>query len=54
MTLAMEDNGKEIRLGANDSLLKDAYDATWLMDNANHRLPDGNCEAEGTFLVQVR
>jgi len=34
MTLAMEDNGKEIRLGANDSLLKDAYDATWLMDNA--------------------
>jgi len=32
--LAMEDNGKEIRLGANDSLLKDAYDATWLMDNA--------------------
>src|SRR5258707_12349465 len=34
MTLALEDNGKEIRLGANDSLLKDAYDATWLMDNA--------------------
>jgi dipeptidyl aminopeptidase/acylaminoacyl peptidase len=34
MTLAMEDNGKEIRLGANDSLLKDAYDASWLMDNS--------------------
>jgi hypothetical protein len=34
MTLAMEDNGKEIHLSANDSLLKDAYDATWLMDNA--------------------
>jgi WD40-like Beta Propeller Repeat len=34
MTLAMEDNGKEVHLGANDSLLKDAYDATWLMDNA--------------------
>ena len=34
MTLALEDNGKEIHLGANDSLLKDAYDATWLVDNA--------------------
>jgi dipeptidyl aminopeptidase/acylaminoacyl peptidase len=34
MTLAMEDNGKEIHLAANDNLLKDAYDATWLMDNA--------------------
>jgi hypothetical protein len=34
MTLALEDNGKEIHLGADDSLLKDAYDATWLMDNA--------------------
>jgi hypothetical protein len=34
MTLAMEDNGKEIRLSGNDSLLKDAYDASWLMDNA--------------------
>src|SRR5258705_12134868 len=34
MTLAMEDNGKEIRLGANDSLLKDAYEASWLVDNA--------------------
>ncbi len=27
MTLALEDNGKEIHLGANDSLLKDAADA---------------------------
>jgi hypothetical protein len=34
MTLALEDNGKEIRLGGNDSLLKDAYDASWLIDNA--------------------
>jgi dipeptidyl aminopeptidase/acylaminoacyl peptidase len=34
MTLALEDNGKEIHLGANDSLLKDAYEAIWLVDNA--------------------
>jgi hypothetical protein len=34
MTLALEDNGKEIHLTATDNLLKDAYDATWLMDNA--------------------
>jgi dipeptidyl aminopeptidase/acylaminoacyl peptidase len=34
MTLALEDNGKEIRLGGEDSLLKDAYDAGWLVDNA--------------------
>ncbi len=34
MTLAMEDNGKEIHLTATDNLLKDAYDATWLVDNA--------------------
>ena len=34
MTLALEDNGKEIRLSANDSALKDAADATWLVDNA--------------------
>jgi dipeptidyl aminopeptidase/acylaminoacyl peptidase len=34
MTLALEDNGKEIHLGANDSLLKDAYGATWLNDNS--------------------
>jgi hypothetical protein len=34
MTLALEDNGKEIHLGANDSLLKDAYDGSWLVDDA--------------------
>ena len=34
MTLALEDNGKEIHLGGNDNLLKDAYDASWLADNA--------------------
>jgi dipeptidyl aminopeptidase/acylaminoacyl peptidase len=34
MTLAVEDNGKEIRLGANDSVLKDASNASWLVDNA--------------------
>jgi len=34
MTLAVEDNGKEIRLTGNDNLLSDAYNATWLVDNA--------------------
>jgi dipeptidyl aminopeptidase/acylaminoacyl peptidase len=34
MTLALEDNGKELRLGANDNLLNDAYDATLLVDNS--------------------
>jgi hypothetical protein len=34
MTLALEDNGKEIHLTATDNLLPDAYDATWLVDNA--------------------
>lgn len=34
MALALEDNGKEIHLTATDNLLKDAYDATWLVDNA--------------------
>jgi hypothetical protein len=34
MTLALEDNGKEIHLTANDNLLSDAYNATWLLDNA--------------------
>lgn len=34
MTLAFDDNGKEIRLGANDSALKDAANASWLVDNA--------------------
>jgi dipeptidyl aminopeptidase/acylaminoacyl peptidase len=34
MTLAIEDSGKEIRLGGNESLLNDAHDASWLVDNA--------------------
>jgi dipeptidyl aminopeptidase/acylaminoacyl peptidase len=34
MTLALEDNGKEIHLGGTDSLLKDAYDASWFVDNS--------------------
>jgi hypothetical protein len=34
MALALEENGKEVHLTATDSLLKDAYDATWLIDNA--------------------
>jgi dipeptidyl aminopeptidase/acylaminoacyl peptidase len=33
MTLALEDNGKEIRAAGNDSLIKDARDASWLLDN---------------------
>jgi WD40-like Beta Propeller Repeat len=34
MTLALEDNGKEVHLTSNDNLLADSYDATWLMDNS--------------------
>jgi hypothetical protein len=34
MTVAIEDNGKEIRLGANDNLLQDAANASFLQDNA--------------------
>jgi dipeptidyl aminopeptidase/acylaminoacyl peptidase len=34
MALALEENGKEVHLTATDNLLKDAYDATWLIDNA--------------------
>jgi dipeptidyl aminopeptidase/acylaminoacyl peptidase len=34
MTLAIEDNGKEIHLSANDNLLKDAANASFLQDNA--------------------
>lgn len=34
MTLALEDNGKEIHVGGSDNLLKDATNATWLQDNA--------------------
>jgi hypothetical protein len=34
MTMALEDNGKEIHLSANDNLLKDAADASFLQDNS--------------------
>jgi hypothetical protein len=34
MTMALEDNGKEIHLGGADNVLKDASDASWLQDNA--------------------
>jgi WD40 repeat protein len=34
MTLALEDNGKEVRLSATDNVLKDAADASMLVDNA--------------------
>ena len=34
MTMAMEDSGKEIKLGNTDNLIKDASGAMWLNDNA--------------------
>jgi hypothetical protein len=34
MTLALEDSGKEIRLGKGESLIKDCSNATWLQDNS--------------------
>jgi hypothetical protein len=34
MTLALEDSGKEIRLGKGESIIRDCYDATWLQDNS--------------------
>jgi Tol biopolymer transport system component len=34
VTLALEDNGKEIRLGRGESTIQDCFDATWLQDNA--------------------
>ncbi|HKN74131.1 MAG TPA: hypothetical protein VJW94_03055 [Candidatus Acidoferrum sp.] len=34
MTLALEDSGKEIRLGKGESLIKDCFNATWLQDNS--------------------
>src|SRR5262249_15755622 len=34
MTMALEDNGKQIRLGGDDDLIKDAWNASWLLDNA--------------------
>jgi hypothetical protein len=33
-TLALEDSGKEIRIGKAESIIKDSYNATWLQDNA--------------------
>jgi dipeptidyl aminopeptidase/acylaminoacyl peptidase len=34
MTLALEDNGKEIRLGGLDSVIKDSSHPSWLLDNS--------------------
>ncbi|MFI5057662.1 MAG: hypothetical protein ACHQLQ_05705 [Candidatus Acidiferrales bacterium] len=34
MTLVLEDNGKEIRLGGLDSVIKDSTNASWLLDNS--------------------
>jgi dipeptidyl aminopeptidase/acylaminoacyl peptidase len=34
MTLVLDENGKEVRLGGNDNVIKDAMDASWLVDNA--------------------
>jgi WD40-like Beta Propeller Repeat len=34
MTLALEDNGKELHLGGTDNLLKDAFNSSFLLDNA--------------------
>jgi len=34
MTLVLDDNGHEIRIGGLDSVLKDSYDASWLQDNS--------------------
>jgi hypothetical protein len=34
MTLVLEDNGKEIRLGGLDSVIKDSSNACWLLDNS--------------------
>jgi dipeptidyl aminopeptidase/acylaminoacyl peptidase len=34
MTLVLDENGKEVHLGAGDNVIKDAADASWLIDNA--------------------
>jgi dipeptidyl aminopeptidase/acylaminoacyl peptidase len=34
MTLVLDDNGKEIRLGGLDSIIKDSSNASWLLDNS--------------------
>jgi dipeptidyl aminopeptidase/acylaminoacyl peptidase len=34
MTLVLDENGKEVRLGGEDNVIKDAAEASWLVDNA--------------------
>lgn len=34
MTLALEENGKEIHFGKGESTIQDCFDATWLQDNS--------------------
>jgi hypothetical protein len=34
MTLVLDESGKEVHLGGNDNVIKDAADASWLLDNA--------------------
>jgi hypothetical protein len=34
MTLVLDETGKEVHLGSNDNVIKDAADASWLVDNA--------------------
>jgi WD40-like Beta Propeller Repeat len=34
MTLVLDENGKEVRVSGNDNVIKDATDATWLLDNS--------------------
>jgi dipeptidyl aminopeptidase/acylaminoacyl peptidase len=34
MTLVLDESGKEVHLGSSDNVIKDAADASWLMDNA--------------------
>lgn len=34
MTLVLDENGKEVHLGGLDNVIKDAADASWLIDNA--------------------
>ncbi|HEY2461093.1 MAG TPA: hypothetical protein VGI16_09800 [Candidatus Acidoferrum sp.] len=34
MTLVLDDNGKEIRIGGNDSVIKDSVNAFWLQDSS--------------------
>jgi hypothetical protein len=34
MTLVLDESGKEVHLGGNDNVIKDAADPSWLLDNA--------------------